>query len=72
VEIEMSKQAEAKKKQGYTIDKRICANCSNFKSDRVPMQEYPQYTVERNKRCGIGGFAVIKTAACNEFDWRSL
>jgi hypothetical protein len=65
----MSKQSEAKAKQGYTTDMMICGNCVHFKSVQEPMQGYPQFTVERNKRCGIGGFAVKKTATCNEFEW---
>lgn len=77
----MSKQSEAKEKQGYLAKSPTCSGCANLKSDlELPtwMQEhnekrkaegYPaaygdELCVEKNLRCGIGGFAVKKTAVC--------
>jgi hypothetical protein len=66
----MSKQSEAKQKQGY--DKkpksRVCSNCRHYMSDFITQKNlYGDYEEEKNKRCGLGGFAVKKTATCNEF-----
>lgn len=77
----MSKQSEAKERQGYEAKpvQRVCGTCKYFKSDK----EFPAwmrdgkhdhylsddgYMQETNKRCGIGGFAVKKTATCR--GWR--
>lgn len=68
----MSKQSEAKDKQGYTARALlpVCANCSSFRMDIVnhdailSMEPYP---VETNLRCSIGGFAVRKMGTCNEW-----
>lgn len=73
----MSKQSEAKKAQGYTTEPSNCAGYRNLTSDRILpawMRGRPEYeknferhASERNFRCSIGGFAVKKTAVCNEF-----
>lgn len=79
----MSKQSKAKESQGYRPkpSPRTCANCAAFRSDRLLpywMAErnrevgtkhftLEQHGVEKNMRCGIGGFAVKKTATCNHF-----
>lgn len=34
---------------------------------REPVYRLPAYGVEKNIRCGIGGFAIKKTAVCNEY-----
>ncbi len=68
----MSKQSEAKERQGY-IQKpvpRTCANCKHYSSD---MSSYlgwdkQEYFREENIRCSIGGFAIKKMATCNEFE----
>lgn len=69
----MSKQSEAKLKQNYNPKPvpRVCMNCEHYLSDMVKVTG--QYSVnyyieEKNKRCGLGEFAVKKTATCNE--WR--
>ena len=66
----MSKQSEAKEVQGY-IPKpvpRVCSTCAHFTCDET---EHPAaftwsnpYKTQSNLRCGIGGFAVKKTATC--------
>ena len=63
----MSKQSEAKKAQNYREDADTCANCANYESQLIE-QTYISavWTVEKGKRCAIGGFAVKKTATCDQ------
>jgi len=67
----MSKQSEAKINQGYN-DKpipRTCGNCAKYESEFVDLSPpYQQYMQEKNKRCGLGGFAVKKTATCLKWE----
>lgn len=68
----MSKQSEAKEKQGYVpkMEPQACMNCANFKFDNgfhnqdLYGERYPKVF---NFRCGIGGFAVKKMGTCNEW-----
>lgn len=55
---------ETKVFQGYTKD-RQCNKCANYKSEIVNMG---RYEAEKNKRCGIGGFAVQSSASCDLFE----
>ena len=65
----MSKQSEAKEAQGYTKKPASCGNCVNFKSELVKFPPLPGwsmgYTEEKNRRCGIGGFAVGRNGHCS-------
>jgi hypothetical protein len=72
----MSKQSEAKAKQGYiSVLERACSNCAHFKRDRILPKMYvaggrfdkEENKVDANLRCGLGGFAVKKMGTCNEF-----
>ena len=67
----MSKQSEAKERQGYEAKPlaKVCANCARFNSDKMEVKPQwgPAYTKENNLRCGLGGFAVKKTATCREW-----
>ena len=73
----MSKQSEAKMRQGYTTEVKNCSNCANYSSDRklpawmVGNSTYEdnahRYEVESNVRCGLGGFAIKKTASCEQY-----
>lgn len=69
----MSKQSEAKEAQGY-IDKpvpRTCANCKQYKSKIRRIHGVWSSLMEEREselRCGLGGFKVKKTAACNRFE----
>ena len=79
----MSKQAEAKAAQGYEAKPvpRSCATCTNLKLNRrlpdwmvAAKKDWSgkPYTVEshgvdKDLRCGIGGFAVKKTGVCNAY-----
>jgi hypothetical protein len=66
----MSKQAEAKAKQGYTpkATPHTCVNCKNFTSEKVLLKgTYSSYTKETNMRCALGGFKVMKMGVCNEW-----
>lgn len=82
----MSKQSEAKEKQGYVAKApKTCGNCANFTCDlelpawmarlKVDPLGRPysieEYGHETNKRCGLGGFAVKKSGTCNEFSGKS-
>lgn len=66
----MSKQSDAKQKQGY-VSKAVpqtCMTCANFKSDiSVIPTTYGTYSKESNVRCGTGGFAVKKMGTCEEW-----
>ena len=67
----MSKQSEAKINQGYNEKPipRTCANCRNYSSELiVHRNSFGGYTQEKNKRCGLGGFAVKKTATCLKWE----
>lgn len=71
----MSTQSKAKELQGYTTAQRGCGTCAHFTSDRaLPgwMRGDDRYNIEshgseKNLRCGIGGFAVKKTASCDRY-----
>jgi hypothetical protein len=60
----MSRQSEAKAKQGYVPKPQTCSNCLHFHSEIVDRKYLGE---EKNLRCGIGGFAVKKMATCNEW-----
>ena len=64
----MSKQSDAKAAQGYGKKPASCGNCVNLKSEMVnflPTRYWPNgRTLEKNLRCGIGGFAVGKSGHC--------
>ena len=73
----MSKQSEAKAAQRYTDKAYCCSDCRNITRDMVLpawMRGDPKYDndtarnahlVEKNLRCGIGGFAVKKLGVCD-------
>jgi hypothetical protein len=76
----MSKQSEAKALQGYTTEVRNCGNCVRMVFDmKFPkwIQERIDagfsgldkecHKVESGHRCGIGGFAIRKTARCDSW-----
>jgi hypothetical protein len=73
----MSKQSEAKVAQGYRTEQQNCGNCQHRKctvalpawTEKYNQERPGSYTLERhgletNQRCGIGGFAIRKTATC--------
>jgi hypothetical protein len=72
----MSKQSDAKERQMYTpkFVPMTCSNCAHMKCDmELPawMGKQPgvwddKYKLEKNHRCGLGGFAVKKMGSCNE------
>lgn len=65
-----SKQQIAKEQQGYNPKPlpSVCMNCAEYRSDKgVSRGTFGDFKWERNIRCGLGGFAVKKTATCNEF-----
>lgn len=68
-----SKVQIQKDKQGYTAAPRQCGNCIHFTSDAVSVEGmWGTYTVVKNKRCGIGNFAVKVTAVCNLYSPRRV
>ena len=76
----MSKQSEAKERQGYIqkANQRVCSTCLNYrsaldypewlKSPKYDSVRKPENKVEVNIHCGLGGFAVKKMALCNEWE----
>ncbi len=71
----MSKQSEAKEKQGY-VSKAIpqtCVNCACFTNEEIVMKTpWSSYTKSINQRCGIGGFKVMKMGTCDEWNGKNL
>ena len=64
----MSRQSEAKESQGYSAKAPSCKSCINYMSE-VEMKpasfSWTQpYSVEKNRRCGVGGFAVSPAGHC--------
>jgi len=84
----MSKQSEAKAKQGYTEAVNNCGNCKHLQSDLVltawmskknadylskyetPPFNIEKHGIEKNIRCGIGGFKAKKTAFCKQWEMK--
>jgi hypothetical protein len=55
----------AKEGQGYRAECPRCGNCANYSSDILEKKdEIGSYTVETNKRCRIGKFAIGKNGWC--------
>lgn len=79
----MSKQSDAKAAQGYdpTPSARTCGKCLHFKSElrlaswmekangnrRVPLYTLAKNGIESTFKCGLGDFAIKKTAVCDQF-----
>ena len=64
----MSKQSDAKIKQGFRIKPNTCSNCTHFtliKTEEKRKYGYGNVTIESNLRCSIGEFKVNKTNTCN-------
>lgn len=71
----MSKQSDAKASQGYVAKfvPNTCSKCEHFEFDHVqthpPTSYQPEgWFADKNMRCGIGGFKVMKTGACAKFE----
>jgi hypothetical protein len=68
----MSKQSDAKALQNY-IEKpvpKVCVNCFHYRSvvETGNGGEWSRdWTIEKNRRCALGGFAVKRTATCDSF-----
>ena len=69
----MSKQNDAKNKQGYEQKAipRTCMTCVRFAMKTVPVMDWQGkpsgYEKETNLRCTLGNFAVKKMATCLEW-----
>lgn len=67
----MSKQSEAKAKQGWRKKPDTCADCRHFSSDKHQIPDYwiPNrfWTKETNLRCSLGGFKTGKSNTCDRF-----
>ena len=62
-----SKTQHIKDSQGYIKKPQQCNNCKHYESDIVNITAtawHAAYKVEKNKRCGIGGFAVQSSGSC--------
>ena len=66
----MSKQSENKINQGYQKTAPKCAGCLYFTSDSVTISfpGYPDWQEERNSRCSLGGFSVLKRGWCKKHE----
>ena len=65
----MSKQSEAKKRQGYVAKplSNRCRVCKNLKVTEIEKSGWGGTWIKEKLRCGIGGFKVTPNAVCNEF-----
>ena len=65
----MSKQSDAKLKQGWSKTTiKICVNCKHFSCEpELIRHAYASYTKDRNMRCNLGVFKTGKSSTCN--DW---
>lgn len=66
----MSKVQQAKDAQGYVKAPQQCNRCKHYKFDVVSRNLWigDPYTVEKNRRCAIGLFAVRPTDSCARFE----
>lgn len=77
----MSKQSEAKNHQGYEEKAPTCTSCKYFSCEKslskwqiesnakgTSSWDAEKNGIERNIRCGKGGFAVKKQAICNCYE----
>lgn len=69
----MSKQAQAKEKQGFRKDSPKCGNCRYFSciEDCVTSQ-FGSYITETNLRCDLGNFKVGKSNWCNNHEFETI
>jgi hypothetical protein len=78
----MSKQSDAKAEQGYSTTPKNCGNCAHrtfvlallgyYKTanERSPGRySVASYGQETKNSCGLGGFAIKKTATCQRHEW---
>ena len=69
----MSKQSEAKEKQGFKRDCTKCSNCKSFTSD-IETTKTPwgtEFNTEKNLRCSIGNFKVGKSNWCKSHEFKT-
>lgn len=69
----MSKQSEAKERQGY-IEKpslRKCSTCRYYSYEVETRKDWAdvEYEIKKKIRCAIGGFTIKANAICNRFDF---
>lgn len=76
----MSKVQQAKAAQGYTEKSGTCATCTHQINEQslpewmIGNQNYDtdarrdNYMVVKNRRCGIGGFAIKQSATCQRYE----
>jgi hypothetical protein len=69
----MSKQSEAKEKQGFRKDAPCCQNCKHFvsKIERIKSRwSSKMFDKESELRCGIGNFKTFKRSWCNQHEFQ--
>jgi len=70
----MSKQSEAKAAQNYRTTPDTCSNCAHYQSKfvkKVYDMACEPWMEEVDKRCGLGAFAVRKTAVCDRHEGKA-
>jgi len=69
----MSKQSDAKEKQGYTKVLKTCSNCQHLRKETEQLKGYfGRYAVDKKTRCYIGEFAVQKMATCDRHELKLM
>jgi hypothetical protein len=71
----MSRVQKNKKRQGYQRNplRPMCSNCINYKfklEKPAYASEFSLYVEEKDKRCSVGDFVVLKTALCKLHEFR--
>lgn len=70
----MSKQSEAKEKQGFLKKSPTCSNCIHFsveKEDYQTQWSSQTFTREFNIRCKLGDFKVGKSNWCKHHEFKN-
>ncbi|MDW9227044.1 hypothetical protein C7S15_1611 [Burkholderia cepacia] len=64
----MSKQSEAKAKQGWRKKPNMCADCAHFTSQKTE-EKYSTWTWTKESflRCSLGDFKTGKSNTCDRF-----
>lgn len=69
----MSKQSDAKEKQGYTKVLKTCGNCQHLSKETERLRGYfGRYEIDKKLRCNIGGFAAQKMATCDRHELKIM
>ena len=66
----MKKIADIKAEMGFTTAGPRCGTCKHFTIEKETVEIWSTRicTIDKNWRCGIGGFIVAKSGYCNYYE----